>query len=216
MLLVGNAAAARKPTASESKAIRSAVAGFIATPNSPSAKDNKVASIRVSTLDARYAAVRLRSPTVGASVLVLHESMGSWWVEEFGSSLNCEAGPRAVLADVGVGCTPPGTNAWIWNCGPLVAQPKSIVLACADGNYELTSLHWRAWGRTTATASGEARANDCKPYCAAGHFHSYPVTVTVTKLVKCGSARTYDKLTITYSGARPKGIAKRDVQTLSC
>lgn len=216
LLLVGSAAAARKPSAGESKAIRSAITGYIAMPNSPAAKDNKVVTLKVSTLDKRYAAARLNSKSAGPSDLVLHESMGTWFVEEFGSSLNCDAGPKAVLADLGVGCTPPGSNAWLWNCGPLVAQPKSIILACADGNYELDALHWRSWGHATATATGKASANDCNPYCAAGHFHSYPVTVTVTKLGKCGSARTYARLTITYAGARPKGIAKRDVHTLSC
>ncbi len=216
LVLAGSAAAARKPSAAESKAIRSAVAGYIAMPHSPAAKDNKVVTVRVSKLDARYASVRLNSKSAGPSDLVLHESMGTWFVEEFGSSLDCDAGPKAVLADLGVGCTPPGTNAWLWNCGPLVAQPKSVTLACADGNYGLVALRWHGWGKATATATGKVSANDCKPYCAAGHFHSYPVSVTVTKLGKCGSARTYARLTITYAGARPKGIAKRDVHTLSC
>jgi hypothetical protein len=216
LVLVSSAAAARKPNAGESKAIRSAVAGYKGMPRSPMAKDNKVVTIRVSSLDKRYASVRLNSKTAGPSDLVLHESMGTWFVEEFGSSLNCDAGPKAVLADLGVGCTPPGSNAWLWNCGPLVAHPASIILACADGNYELAGLHWRGWGTATATATGKARANDCDPYCAAGHFHSYPVKVRATSLRKCGSARTYEKLTITYSGARPKGIAKRDVRQLGC
>jgi hypothetical protein len=216
LVLVGSAAAARKPSAGESKAIRSAVAGYIAMPNSPAAKDNKVVTIRVSTLDKRYTSVRLNSKSAGPSDLVLHESMGTWFAEEFGSSLNCDAAPKAVLADLKVGCTPPGTQAWIWNCGPLVAQPKSVILACADGNYELEALHWRSWGHATATATGKASANDCTPYCAAGHFHTYAVTVMVSKLGKCGSARTYARLTIVYAGARPKGIAKRDVHTLSC
>jgi hypothetical protein len=215
-LVAGSAAAARKPSPAENTAIRSAIAGFIAQPNSPSAKNNKVVSIRVSSLDRRYAAARLSSPTVGFSVLVLHESMGTWFVEEFGSSLNCEAGPKAVLADIGVGCTPPGATAWIWNCGPLVAQPKSLTLACADANYELASLAWHGWGKASATATGVARANDCTPNCAAGHFHSYRVRVTATTLRACGRARYYARLVIAYAGARPQGIAKRDVHTLGC
>jgi len=215
-LLAGSAAAARKPTPTETKAIRSAVAGFIAMPNSPSAKNNKIASIRVSSLDRRYAAVRLKSPTVGFSVLVLHESRGTWFVEEFGSSLSCEAGPKAVLADIGVGCTPPNPTAWIWNCGPLVAQPKVLTLACADANYGLASLAWHGWGKASATATGVARANDCTPNCAAGHFHSYRVRVTATRLRACGRARYYARLTIAYTSARPQGISKRDVHTLGC
>ena len=216
LVLTASAVAARKPTSAESKAIRSAVAGFIAMPNSPSAKDNKIASIRVSTLDARYAAVRLTSPTVGFSVLVLHRSMRTWFEEEFGSSLNCEAGPKAVLADIGVGCTPPEATAWIWDCGPLVARPTSLILTCADANYELASLRWRGWGHASATATADAKANDCTPNCAAGRFSAYPVTVTATRLKACGRARIYTRLTIAYAHARPSGIAKRDVHALGC
>ncbi|HEV2592030.1 MAG TPA: hypothetical protein VGU02_09060, partial [Gaiellaceae bacterium] len=173
LLLAGTAAAARKPSTSEAKSIRSAIAGYIAMPNSPAAKDNKVVTVRVSSLDARYAAARLNSKSAGPSDIVLHQSMGVWWVEQFGSSLSCEAGPKAVLADLKVGCTPPNASAWIWNCGPLVSAPKTLTLACADANYGLASLAWRSWGRGTATAHGKASANDCNPYCAAGHFHSY-------------------------------------------
>ena len=216
LLLAASAAAARKPTAAEGKAIRSAIAGYIAMPNSPAAKDNKVVSISVSSLDARYASARLNSKSAGPSDIVLHLSLGNWWVEQFGSSLNCAAAPKTVLADLKVGCTPPNATAWIWNCGPLESAPKTLVLACADGNYELASLRWHGWGNATARATGKARANDCNPYCAAGHFHSYAVTVTATKLSACGRARTYGRLLISYAGARPKGIGKRDVQTLGC
>jgi hypothetical protein len=216
LLLAGSAAAARKPTAAENRALRSAIHGFITMAGSPSAKDNRILTLRVSTLDGRYAAAQLRSPTVGAADLVLHESMGTWFVEEFGSSLSCDAAPKAVLADLKVGCTPPGATAWLWSCGPLVARPKSVVLTCADGNYELVRLRWQGWGHATAAASGTARANDCSPSCVAGHFHAYPVLVTAAKLTACGRARVYERLTVTYPGSRPKGIAKRSVQSLGC
>ena len=216
LLLVASAAAARTPTAPEGKALRSAINGFITMPGSPAAKDNRIFTLRVSTLDKRYAAAQLRSPTVGSADLVLHESMGGWFVEEFGSSLNCDAGPKAVLAVLKVGCSPPGATAWLWNCGPLVARPKSIVLACADANYELDRLRWRGWGRAAAAASGTARANDCNPNCASGHFQAYPVLVTASKLTACGKAHVYERLTLTYPGGRPKGIAKRSVLSLGC
>ena len=185
-------------------------------PNSPAAKDNKIVAISVSTLDRRYAAARLNSKSAGPSELVLHLSMGTWWIEEFGSSLGCYIGPRSVLDDLKIGCMPPGAAAWINNCGPLVRAPKSLVLACGDGNYELAGLSWHSWGNSTATASGKARANDCTPNCAAGHFHTYPVTVTVSRLRPCGRARYYARLAISYAGKRPAGIAKRDVLTLGC
>ena len=71
-------------------------------------------------------------------------------------------------------------------------------------------------GSATATATATARANDCKPYCAAGHFHSYRVTLTADKLARCGLAPSYGRLTVVYAGLRPQGIAKRDVHVLGC
>lgn len=208
--------AKRAPSPAERTAIRSAVTGYVAMPGSPAAKDNRIASIAVSTLDPRYSAARLSSPSAGPSEMVFHESHGTWFVVGFGSSLGCDSAPKAVLTDLGVGCSPPSATAWIWNCGPLVSAPKTFVITCADANYELAGLHWTDWGTAHATASGSARANDCTPYCAAGHFHSYAMTAVADRVSQCGKARYYARLTVVYAAARPKGIAKRDVITLGC
>ena len=159
---------------------------------------------------------RLNSKTAGPADLLFHLSRGTWFVVELGSSLGCDTAPKAVLNELKVGCMPPDGVAWIWACGPLVSAPKSLMLACGDGNYGLERIAWRGWGGSTATAKATVRANDCKPYCAAGHFHTYPVTVTVDRLAKCGLAPAYDRLTIVYAGARPQGIARRDVHALGC
>ncbi len=216
LVVVTSAAAARKPTASEGKAIRSAIAGYIAMPNSPAAKDNRVVTISISSLDGRYASARLNSKSAGPADIVLHFSMGTWFVQEFGSSLGCDAAPKAVLADLKVGCTPPGATAWISDCGLLRPHPTSLILTCADANYWLAALKWHGWGHASAMAIGDAHANDCNPNCAAGQFSAYPVKVTATGLRRCGSARYYSRVTIVYAGARPTGIAKRDVHTLGC
>jgi hypothetical protein len=216
LLLPAAAAAKRAPTAGEATAIRSAVRGFVAQPNSPAAKNDKVVSIAVSTLDPRYAAVRLGSPTVGPSVTVLHRSHGAWWVQELGSSLGCDAAPKAVMGDLGVGCSPPDAVAWIDDCGRLASRPTSLVLTCADANLQLRRLRWHGWGRGTATASASVYANDCKPYCAAGHFHSYPATVTATKLAACGRARVYGRLAVLYTGARPENTPRRELHAPGC
>lgn len=216
LVVVSAAAASRKPTAAENKAIRKAFAGFVSTPNSPAAKDNRIVSIAVSTLDARYAAARLNSKSAGPSDLVLHRSGLGWGVVGFGSSVGCDSAPRSVLDDLKVGCSPPNGVAWINDCGSLVPKPKELVLACGDGNYFLSGLTWRNWGATTAIATGKAQANTCTPNCASGRFRSYPMTATVTKLTACGKARYYAKLTIAYPGARPAGVAKRDVHALGC
>ncbi|HEY2326141.1 MAG TPA: hypothetical protein VGH52_01515, partial [Gaiellaceae bacterium] len=77
-------------------------------------------------------------------------------------------------------------------------------------------LKWRGWGTVAAKATGTATANDCNPYCAAGHFHSYRVQVIADKLTTCGRAKIYAEIIIVYPGKRPTGIKARDVQSLSC
>jgi hypothetical protein len=216
-LVVASAAvASRKPTSAEQKAIRQAFTFFVSQKNSPAAKDNRLVSIAVSSLDPRYAVARLNSKSAGPSELVLHRSGPGWWIVGFGSSVNCNAGPPSVMRDLKVGCMPPNGVAWINNCGPLVSAPGSLVLACGDGNYVLANLKWRGWGTPTTTALGVAQANTCTPNCAAGHFRSYRMTATATKLSTCGKARYYATLTVVYPGARPAGVAKRDVHTLGC
>ncbi len=210
------AAASRHPSPAEGRAIRATFSGYVHAPGSPAARDNRIVSIAVSTLDARYAAARLDSKSAGPSEMVFHRGAFGWFVVGFGSSLGCNSAPSAVLADLRVGCSPPGSTAWVNDCGPLVSSPRALVLTCADANYELATLHWRMWGSATATATGTARVNDCTPYCAAGHFRSYRVTAVADRLTRCGRARFYARITVVYPRARPKDIGKRDVHKLSC
>jgi hypothetical protein len=67
------------------------------------------------------------------------------------------------------------------NCKTPSVEPAEIVLACADDNALLESLHWTSWTATSATAVGTFVYNDCTPNCAEGHFHHVPGTrVTLT------------------------------------
>ncbi|MFD9334640.1 hypothetical protein ACFWBF_09550 [Streptomyces sp. NPDC060028] len=59
-------------------------------------------------------------------------------------------------------------------------RPEAYLLACGDGNNRLVGLRWDTWGSRTATATGTDMVNDCVPYCAAGRFRAYPVTVTLS------------------------------------
>lgn len=211
------ASAKHAPSAAQKSGVESAFHAYVHMPNSPAAADNRIASLAISSVDPRYAAARLESPSAGPSDMVFHRSGPGWWVVGFGSSLDCNTAPKSVLADLAVGCTPPdGSAAWINDCGPLEHAPKTLVIACADANYSLGALRWRGWGKAASSATGVAHANDCKPYCAAGHFHSYRVTVTADRLTKCGSAHFYARLTIVYPGGRPAGIGKRDIHTVGC
>jgi hypothetical protein len=97
---------------------------------------------------------------------------------------------------------------------PLCTQhtavaPKTWVLACGDGNYWLAGLRWHWWGGASATARGTAHQNDCRPYCAAGHFHASAVTVTVSGTLRCGTRRQYATLVVDYAPAAKPRVVER-------
>ena len=103
------------------------------------------------------------------------------------------------------------------NCVTLVAAPRHLMLACGDGNFWLDGMRWRSWGAARATGTGTAHANDCNPYCAAGHFHAYPVSVTIGGLRTCSNGRReYTKLVIRYTTAHRPGIRSPETVDLGC
>ena len=94
------------------------------------------------------------------------------------------------------------------DCFAQVVAPKAMVLACGDGNLSLEGLTWHGWGTETATATGNARANDCDPYCAAGTFRTYPVSVTASDPHTClGGRRQYTHLEWSTQAKPPPGLA---------
>jgi hypothetical protein len=122
-----------------------------------------------------------------------------------------------VLAVGGTAAQAAGPPAKISNCGKLVSKPANFVIACADANYELRGLKWTSWGGSTANGSGTAVVNDCTPTCVAGHFHNYKVSVTASRIIKCGTtSRRYSRLTIVFASTKPKGMSNPDVVTFTC
>jgi hypothetical protein len=90
-------------------------------------------------------------------------------------------------------------------------RPADYILACGDGNSRLDGLHWSHWNATSATASGVNSVNDCDPYCAAGTFHSYEVTVRLDRpraWPKNPGLEHFTRLQLTFPDARPEGYAR--------
>lgn len=86
------------------------------------------------------------------------------------------------------------------------ARPGTFLIACGDGNSILTALRWSAWKPKFATGSGLNVLNDCRPYCAAGTFHSYPVAVRLDRpepWQKHPGHQHYTQLRIVYTDNRP-------------
>ncbi len=119
------------------------------------------------------------------------------------------AGPGTASADAvtRAGSAAGAARFVVLDCtGQAQVKPGTITLACADNGIGLTHLHWTSWTPELASAYGTEWRNDCKPNCAAGHIHHYPV-----RAMLWGSAtvqghpaeRRYTEATLSYPKGRP-------------
>lgn len=96
-------------------------------------------------------------------------------------------------------------NVVIINCeNKAQVKPRDFVLFCADGNAALEGLGWTSWTPKLASATATLVQNDCIPYCAAGHFHKYPVLVVLWRPVGYSHGVRFSELTEIFPGVRPK------------
>ncbi|PKW11760.1 hypothetical protein SAMN05428944_1016 [Streptomyces sp. 1222.5] len=87
-------------------------------------------------------------------------------------------------------------------------RPVDFILACGDGNSRLSGLRWKHWNAEGALAVGVNMVNDCKPYCAAGTFRYYQVTVRLDRpqaWQKDPNVQHFTRMSLTYADARPEG-----------
>ncbi|MCY0934950.1 hypothetical protein [Streptomyces sp. H34-S4] len=90
-------------------------------------------------------------------------------------------------------------------------RPGEYLLACGDGNNRLVDLRWETWGSSTATATGTDMVNDCRPYCAAGRFRAYPVTVTLGNpqvWPEHPDVRRFTTIRVLYTDTAPDPVPK--------
>jgi hypothetical protein len=93
------------------------------------------------------------------------------------------------------------------------------VVACGDGNFFVTKLRWKSWSLDSAVATGTGNQNDCKPYCAGGHFHAYPISIRLSKPVTCvPGRREFARIAWHWMTATPKlaRIPRSGSETLPC
>ncbi len=96
-------------------------------------------------------------------------------------------------------------------------RPHQVVIACADGNFYADKLVWSSWSAKSAGATGTAHVNDCKPYCAAGHFHTYPVTIRLSHVETCGTSRQmFARIEWVFPAAKPSDQPRAGGETLPC
>jgi len=103
------------------------------------------------------------------------------------------------------------------NCVKASSRPKSLTLACGDGNTVLKGLKWSSFGGASAQAKGTLEMNTCEPNCAAGKDVSYPVSVKATSPRTCKKGvRVYNKLALQFTGRAPKSAGSLKNWTLGC
>jgi hypothetical protein len=121
-----------------------------------------------------------------------------------GITLTASASPSSAAKAT---ATASKVNVVIINCeNKAQVKPRDFVLTCADGNSALESLSWIGWTPELASATGTLVQNDCIPYCAAGHFHKYPVIAVLWRPVGYGHSHgvRFSELTMMFPGARPR------------
>ncbi|MGZ4439864.1 MAG: hypothetical protein ACXVZN_05785 [Gaiellaceae bacterium] len=100
-----------------------------------------------------------------------------------------------------------GCRSFVSRSAVAVVRPRSIVIACADDNFYVTGLAWTRWDARGADGTGTGHENDCKPYCAAGHFHTYRLAIRLGGVATCGSRREpqFTCLAWRFVGPKPSG-----------
>jgi hypothetical protein len=87
-------------------------------------------------------------------------------------------------------------------------KPRRIVFACGDGNLYATGISYKSYGQKVATATATMHLNDCTPYCAAGHFHTYRGSIRLKDIVRCHDGRLYySRVRYRFSGPHGSGTA---------
>jgi hypothetical protein len=94
----------------------------------------------------------------------------------------------------------------------LKIKPRSIVLI-GDGTGLLAGpnakgrngIGWTSWTATSAAGTGSEQVDNCEPSCADGTFTGYPVNIEQWRPRSLGGEMVFTRMTIWFTGARPKG-----------
>jgi len=96
-------------------------------------------------------------------------------------------------------------------------KPRSVMLACGDGNFYVSRLSWTRWSAREALASGIGHQNDCTPDCARGRFHTYRVELRLSHVVTCVRGRLeFATIGWRFLELRPAHVTRTGSETLPC
>jgi hypothetical protein len=101
-----------------------------------------------------------------------------------------------------------------WYAPSPVYRAKTLQVS-GDSTYFMKRMHWARWGFDRARGHGRAAVNDCRPNCAEGSFHKFPVRVKLRDAGRVCGSRFFREILIVYPDRHPKGIPARDVRSYS-
>jgi hypothetical protein len=70
-------------------------------------------------------------------------------------------------------------------------------------NHKAGPLNWSSWTAPGGRGSGFNWLDNCKPNCASGKFHLFPVKLHFWRASRVHGHRIFTRLTVTYTGKRP-------------
>ncbi len=95
-------------------------------------------------------------------------------------------------------------------------EPKSLTVACGDGNFVVADITWDSWGQDEAGGGGTAQVNSCDPNCADGSVGNYISGVTLSKIDDCDGTPTYTAIEVDFMDEGPQGFDDPYKTTLGC
>lgn len=94
-------------------------------------------------------------------------------------------------------------------CETYHYRPVRILVACGDGNARVVHLRWSEWSEVRAVGVGTWQQNDCRPDCADGTFHDYPVRLALTEPMGAGPRRFFGDVVADFARGAPPEPAYR-------
>jgi len=92
-------------------------------------------------------------------------------------------------------------------------RPVSILVACGDGNLFIAKITWSTWTVNSARGTGVAHENNCVPDCARGRFHTYRVSVRLSRPARCQNGRLeFTRFMWTYLTVKPPNSSRSGSQ----
>jgi hypothetical protein len=124
--------------------------------------------------------------------------------------------PVLLLAACGHPAAPAPPSVTLSSCGSgPAARPGEVLVICYTNDITAENLRWRAWGKSTATASGTALVDLCAyEDCHTGAYGRVPITLIASKLVRCArGTRAYSALRYVFTDGSPWPDIPADLNT---